>query len=67
MPHVKQCNFRGSFMKFFVRAIAMTASTILLVLSSNVFAKAYKGGELYSNQSYQYGRYEIRMRTVKIR
>lgn len=46
-------------------------STLLLALvtvpflTSQAFAKAYKGAEIYSNQSYQYGRYEIRMRVAK--
>lgn len=45
-------------------------STLLLALAScftvNLsHAKAYKGAEIYSNQSYQYGRYEMRMRVAK--
>lgn len=44
---------------------------VLLLLGSAVFtaglttAKPYKGGEIYSNQSYKYGRYEMRMRAAK--
>ena len=43
----------------------------LLLLSSAIFmaghatAKPYKGAEIYSNQSYHYGRYEMRMRAAK--
>ncbi|GGY80205.1 hypothetical protein GCM10011613_26540 [Cellvibrio zantedeschiae] len=45
-------------------------STLLLALASCLtvnlsYAKAYKGAEIYSNQSYQYGRYEMRMRVAK--
>lgn len=45
-------------------------ATLLLALtvpfvSTQTFAKAYKGAEIYSNQSYQYGRYEMRMRVAK--
>ncbi len=44
---------------------------VLLLLSSAIFmaghatAKPYKGAEIYSNQSYHYGRYEMRMRAAK--
>ncbi len=38
---------------------------LLATLSTHTLAKAYKGAEIYSNQSYQYGRYEIRMRVAK--
>lgn len=46
-------------------------STLLLVLVTSLianlsFAKTYKGAEIYSNQSYQYGRYEMRMRVAKM-
>ncbi len=46
-------------------------SALLLVLVTSLtatlsFAKAYKGAEIYSNQSYQYGRYEMRMRVAKM-
>lgn len=46
-------------------------SALLLVLATSLtanlsFAKAYKGAEIYSNQSYQYGRYEMRMRVAKM-
>lgn len=39
------------------------ASTMLI--GGTVSAKPYKGGEIYSQQSYQYGRYEMRMRAAK--
>jgi len=47
----------------------LRSSALLLVvltsLAANLsYAKAYKGAEIYSNQSYQYGRYEIRMRVA---
>lgn len=46
-------------------------SALLLVLVTSLtanlsFAKAYKGAEIYSNQSYQYGRYEMRMRVANM-
>jgi endo-1,3-1,4-beta-glycanase ExoK len=34
------------------------------VIASIVSAKPYKGAEIYSNQSYLYGRYEMRMRVA---
>lgn len=45
-------------------------STLLLAFATCLtvnlcHAKAYKGAEIYSNQSYQYGRYEMRMRVAK--
>lgn len=45
-------------------------STLLLALATCLtinlsHAKAYKGAEVYSNQTYQYGRYEMRMRVAK--
>lgn len=36
-----------------------------MLIGSSVNAKPYKGGEIYSQQSYQYGRYEMRMRAAK--
>lgn len=36
------------------------------LLANVLHAKAYKGAELYSNQSYVYGRYEMRMRTASM-
>src|SRR5690606_41720424 len=44
---------------------------VLLLLGSHIFtaglttANRYKGGEIYSNQSYKYERYEMRMRAAK--
>lgn len=42
---------------------------VLLTIAAGVashlaHAKAYKGAEIYSNESYLYGRYEIRMRVA---
>lgn len=38
----------------------------ILLISQTLFAqKAYKGAEIYSNQSYKYGKYEMRMRMAK--
>lgn len=34
------------------------------VIASATYAKPYKGAEIYSNQSYLYGRYEMRMRVA---
>lgn len=47
-----------------------TISILLLALCASitataVYAKPYKGAEIYSNQSYLYGRYEMRMRVAK--
>lgn len=39
-------------------------SVALFLLSINVSAKPYKGAEIYTNQSYLYGRYEMRMRVA---
>jgi endo-1,3-1,4-beta-glycanase ExoK len=46
-------------------------SALLLVLATSLtanlsFAKAYKGAEIYSKESYQYGRYEMRMRAANM-
>lgn len=38
------------------------ACSALLVLNSALFAKPYRGGELYSIDTVKYGRFEIRMR-----
>lgn len=38
---------------------------VLMGLSSQLQAKPYKGAEIYSNDSWLYGRYEIRMRVAK--
>lgn len=51
--------------------IPLRLSALLLVLATSLianlsFAKAYKGAEIYSNQSYQYGRYEMRMRVANM-
>lgn len=49
----------------------LNALLALLFLGSAIFmaghatAKPYKGAEIYSNQSYHYGRYEMRMRAAK--
>lgn len=45
--------------------LALVTTLFLTALSTQASAKAYKGAEIYSNQSYQYGRYEIRMRVAK--
>ncbi len=38
---------------------------VLMGLSIDVSAKPYKGAEIYSNNSWLYGRYEMRMRVAK--
>jgi endo-1,3-1,4-beta-glycanase ExoK len=48
---------------------SLRLSALLLGLASSLVinqsvAKPYKGAELYSNQTYQYGRYEMRMRVA---
>ena len=45
--------------------LAFATIPFLTSISTQAFAKAYKGAEIYSNQSYQYGRYEMRMRVAK--
>lgn len=47
--------------RLFVIALVLITS----IITHTVHAKAYKGAELYSNQSYTYGRYEMRMRMAK--
>lgn len=42
--------------------VLLTIATGLV--SHLVYAKAYKGAEIYSNQSYLYGRYEMRMQVA---
>ena len=37
---------------------------VLMGLSTDLSAKPYKGAEIYTNQSYLYGRYEMRMRVA---
>lgn len=38
---------------------------VLFVISPNVFGKQYKGAEIYSNESWKYGRMEMRMKMAK--
>jgi len=47
------------------RLLALTAALAALLISPNLWAKPYKGAEIYSNQSYLYGRFEMRMRVAK--
>lgn len=49
-----------------MRSISIVLLTLCASLAANVAtAKSYKGAEIYSNQSYLYGRYEMRMRVAK--
>ncbi|RYY73041.1 MAG: glycosyl hydrolase family protein [Gammaproteobacteria bacterium] len=49
-----------------MRSISIILLTLCAGLAANVAtAKSYKGAEVYSNQSYLYGRYEMRMRVAK--
>jgi len=49
-----------------MRSISIILLTLCASLAANVAtAKSYKGAEVYSNQSYLYGRYEMRMRVAK--
>ena len=48
-----------------LRLSALLLATVCTLIANQSYAKAYKGAELYSNQSYQYGRYEMRMRVAK--
>ena len=46
--------------------LAIVALAICGLFSSiSVFAKAYKGAEIYSNETHQYGRYVMRMQVAK--
>jgi beta-glucanase (GH16 family) len=49
-----------------MRSISIVLLTLFASLAANVAtAKSYKGAEVYSNQSYLYGRYEMRMQVAK--
>lgn len=49
-----------------MRSISILLLALCASLAANVAtAKSYKGAEIYSNQSYLYGRYEMRMRVAK--
>jgi beta-glucanase (GH16 family) len=48
-----------------LRLTALLLAFTTILCSQLASAKAYKGAEIYSNQSYQYGRYEMRMRVAK--
>ncbi|WP_438013564.1 family 16 glycosylhydrolase [Sorangium sp. So ce315] len=43
----------------------LAAASLTLAVSSTAVAKPYKGGELYSSQSYLHGRMEVRMRMAR--
>ncbi|KYF59957.1 benzene 1,2-dioxygenase, partial [Sorangium cellulosum] len=43
----------------------LAAASLALAVSSTAAAKPYKGGELYSSQSYLHGRMEVRMRMAR--
>lgn len=44
---------------------ALLGLAAILGVSAATQAKPYKGGEIFSQQTYKYGRYEIRMRVAK--
>ena len=49
-----------------MRSISIILLTLCASLAANIaIAKSYKGAEVYSNQSYLFGRYEMRMRVAK--
>lgn len=48
-----------------MKVLAVLLSIVCGLLSLQLQAKPYKGAEIYTNQSYLYGRYEIRMRVAK--
>jgi len=59
--------FHRGFTMFTPLRLSALLLAIVTSLTANVtLAKAYKGAEIYSNQSYQYGRYEMRMRVAKM-
>ncbi|WP_437874321.1 family 16 glycosylhydrolase [Sorangium sp. So ce513] len=43
----------------------LAAASVALAVSSTAAAKPFKGGELYSSQSYLHGRMEVRMRMAR--
>ena len=45
--------------------LALCLTLTALLISPLLWAKPYKGAEIYSNQSYLYGRVEMRMRVAK--
>ncbi|MDO8344529.1 MAG: family 16 glycosylhydrolase [Cellvibrio sp.] len=47
------------------RTLCVFLAVTTSLVASLVNAKAYKGAEIYSSDSYLYGRYEIRMRVAK--
>jgi len=50
-----------------IKSFACVFVSILfgVTLAASVSAKPYKGGEIYSKQTYHYGRYEMRMQVAK--
>ncbi|MFO1390412.1 family 16 glycosylhydrolase [Cellvibrio sp.] len=52
-------------MRSYLRLSAFLLGLASTLVMNQSIAKPYKGAELYSNQSYQYGRYEMRMRVAK--
>ncbi len=48
-----------------MRVLAVLLSMVCGLVSLQLQAKPYKGAEIYSNNSWLYGRYEIRMRVAK--
>ncbi len=46
------------------RVLCVFLAVTLSLVAGLVNAKAYKGAEIYSSDSYLYGRYEIRMRVA---
>ncbi|HEX7764546.1 MAG TPA: family 16 glycosylhydrolase, partial [Cellvibrio sp.] len=47
------------------RFLYLLLATTTVMVANLASAKAYKGAEIYSNESYLYGRYEIRMKAAK--
>lgn len=47
------------------RFIGFIAIALVTFSINTAIAKPYKGGEIYSKQTYKYGRYEMRMQTAK--
>lgn len=48
-----------------MKVLAVLLSVVCGLLSLQLQAKPYKGAEIYSNNSWLYGRYEMRMRVAK--
>jgi endo-1,3-1,4-beta-glycanase ExoK len=63
-PSLPSCRSKH-FRRWPVALFATVAMAIPLVSSGRAQAKSYKGAEVYSNKTVQYGRMEMRMRMIR--